>query len=127
MDDWEEEDRIAAGRPALLDLSQLDLSVKVTISLKIFKVVLNQATLIRFFDLLNNNILFKDKYSDQFEISLSSQADSPNKKAHVPPYNSLRQDKMTVDLKVKAKCLSLEMRDFNKSLISEVCIVGLEF
>lgn len=41
LDDWEEEDRIAAGRPPKLDLSQLDLSVKVTISLKIFKVVFN--------------------------------------------------------------------------------------
>jgi len=41
LDDWEEEDRIAAGRPPKLDISQLDLSVKVTISLKIFKVVFN--------------------------------------------------------------------------------------
>lgn len=39
LDDWEEEERILQNRAAAFELSQLDLSVKVIISLKIFKII----------------------------------------------------------------------------------------
>jgi hypothetical protein len=77
--------------------------------------------------MLNNNVIFKDKYSEHFSASLISQADSLEKKTYIPPYHESRPDKMMVDLRVKANCLSLEMRDLKNELISEVCIVGFDF
>jgi hypothetical protein len=39
LDDWEEEERILMNKPALLDLAQIDTSVHVTITLKVFKII----------------------------------------------------------------------------------------
>ena len=39
LDDWEEEERIMMNKPAEFDLSQLDTSVHVTITLKVFKII----------------------------------------------------------------------------------------
>jgi hypothetical protein len=49
------------------------------------------------------------------------------KKAYIPAYDESRPDKMIVDVRIKANCLSLEMRDLKNDLISEVCIVGFDF
>jgi len=76
---------------------------------------------------LNNYVLYTDKYTDHFKSSLITQADSLEKKAYIPPYHESRPDKMQVDLRIKANCLSLEMRDLANLLISEVCIVGFDF
>ena len=61
--------------------------------------------------MLNNNVLFRDQYSDHFKKSLISQADSVEKKTYIPAYDESRPDKMMTDLRIKANCLSLEMRD----------------
>ncbi len=74
-------------------MSQLDLSVKVIISLEIFKIVFRQETFVSFFDMLNNNVIFEDVYSEHFKNSLITQADSVDRKTYVPPYRENQHDK----------------------------------
>lgn len=62
LEPWEEEQRIIKNMPALLDLSQLDLSTKVNIQIEVLKLVFNPRTFVALFDMLNNNVLYSDPY-----------------------------------------------------------------
>lgn len=64
--------------------------------------------------MLNNNILFEDKHTAHFKSSLISQADSVEKKSYVPQFRPDSHDKKKTELTIKAACLSIEMRDFDR-------------
>ena len=111
LEPWQEQKRIEEGRPAVFDLAQLDLSARVHIDLPISKFVFNESVLLYFFDTLNNNVMHLDKYTNDFEKSFVSQADSIEKKAYIPEYDPTKHDKKLTEVKVKAACVSLEFRD----------------
>lgn len=67
----------------IFDLGQVDTSTKVNIYLKQFKIKLQQLTTICLFDILNNNVLVNDKYTEDFEKSLRIQADSDKEQPDV--------------------------------------------
>jgi len=75
LEPWEEEQRILKNMPALLDLSQLDLSTKILIRTDVLKLVFNPRTWVALFNLLNNNVMYTDRYEAHFARHLHSQAD----------------------------------------------------
>lgn len=106
------------------DKAQVDSSMLVSIDLKVFQMKLLQKTLIALFDILANNVSFYDQYSKHFKTSLVTQADAQPKKIAKPKPNDPRK---SMEVRVNSSCLSMEMRDFDGSLITEICIVGFEY
>jgi hypothetical protein len=67
-----EDSKVATGIPGapIFDLGQVDTSLKVNITMSTFRVKLQQQTLICLFEILNNNVMLNDKYSEDFDTSL---------------------------------------------------------
>jgi hypothetical protein len=58
-----------SGAP-IFDLGQVDISIKVNITMKHFRIILRQQTIIALFEILNNNIMINDKYTEDFSNAL---------------------------------------------------------
>ena len=59
----------------VFDLGQVDTSLKVDITMDLMKLRLPEHILIKLFDILNNNIMLQDDYTEDFDLSFKSQAD----------------------------------------------------
>lgn len=102
----------------------MDQSIETVVNLGVFKMVLNQATFIALFDILVNNVGFLDQYSKEFKQRLVVQANVIVQEEARKTEIKRKAERKSLDLKVNARCLALEMRDFDHKLICEVCIVS---
>lgn len=107
----------------IFDLNQVDTAMNVQMELKVFSIILRQATLIALFEILANNVSFNDEYADHFKLSLVTQADEVVEQ----PKAVAKSSRKSMEVTIISSCLSLEMRDFDSSLIVEIVIVGLQF
>lgn len=90
------------------------------------KADLPQNLMNKIFDILNNNFLLKDDYQAHFEQTLRSKADEDESQKPAKK-QVLNLDRKSLQMSITASVLSLDLRDDQNSLISDICIVGFEF
>jgi len=129
----------------MFDPSFVDTSLSVRVTQKFFQVMFLQVVLQQMFELLENNFIKKDAFTDHFEVVLKNKrlvsvrkteqvavdADIKNKfltassvvRNQMVPENDNIQ---TIAVLFHFYCLSIELRDDENKLVSEFCLLNTD-